>query len=201
MRLKRWKIALILSVGSAILWGFNAAGQQVSLSEKLIRFHVVADSDSERDQKAKLMVRDAVLKELDGILQDVSARDEAFDLLEKKLGVIADTANSTLKRAGTGDTAAVTLVSESFPTRYYDTFALPAGKYTSLRITIGEGAGHNWWCVVFPPLCTTAAVEETAVDSFSADELRLITDDSGETVIKFKTLEIIARIKDWCSGG
>ena len=200
MKLKKWEIALTAAVIATVLWGFHAERQQTALAEKLIRFHVVADSDCEGDQDIKLKVRDAVMEELDTILDGVTTREEAYTAIDRELGAITETANTVLRGTDTGDTATVTLTEESFPTRYYDTFTLPAGKYTSLRITIGEGAGHNWWCVVFPPLCTSAAVEERAAGSFSEDEIKLITEDGCGAVIRFKTLELIAKIKDWCGG-
>ncbi|MBQ6540788.1 MAG: stage II sporulation protein R [Oscillospiraceae bacterium] len=197
MKLKKWEIALFAAVIIAVLWGINAEGQQEMLSEKLIRLHVVADSDDERDQEVKLLVRDAVTEKLGAMLSGVTARDEAYNIIDSNLCAISETANSVLSGVSPGDQASVTLTQESFPTRYYDTFTLPAGKYTSLKVVIGEGRGRNWWCVVFPPLCTAAASDLPAAESFSEDEIRLITDGGGSTVIKFRTLEIIAKIREW----
>ena len=197
MKLKKWETALFAAVIIAVLWGINAERQQEVLSGKLIRLHVVADSDDERDQEVKLLVRDAVTEKLGAMLCGVTARDEAYNIIDSNLCAISETANSVLSGALSGDQASVTLTQESFPTRYYDTFALPAGKYTTLKVVIGEGRGRNWWCVVFPPLCTAAASDLPAAESFSEDEIRLITDGGGSTVIKFRTLEIIAKIREW----
>lgn len=191
MKLKKWEIALAFSVLIAIIWGVNTQNQQNELADKLIRFHVVADSDEEEDQKTKLEVRDAVLAEMEILLDGVESREEAELIINENVEFITEIAKSE-----TEDYVAVTLTKESFPTRYYDTFTLPAGNYTSLRITIGEGEGHNWWCVVFPPICATAAIEDAETASFTSEEIELITEDDTETVIKFKTLEIFAKIRE-----
>ena len=197
MKLKKWEIALFVSVLIAVIWGVNTQNQQKQLAEKLIRFHVVADSDDEEDQRIKLEVRDAVLNEVDVLLENVNDRDNAEVILSKNLDAIIKAAKKELKAQGDNNNVSVTLVEESFPTRYYDTFTLPAGNYTSLRVTIGEGKGHNWWCVVFPPICATAAIEDAEIASFTESELELITDDNTETVIKFKTLEMFTKIREW----
>jgi stage II sporulation protein R len=91
---------------------------------------------------------------------------------------------------------------EAFPTRDYETFSLPAGQYTALRVVIGEGKGRNWWCVVYPPLCTTAALagtgsgdNQSALKTLSSEEVKLISSDKPKYVLKFKTIEIIEKIK------
>lgn len=191
MKLKKWEVALAFSVLIAIIWGVNTQNQQNELADKLIRFHVVANSDDEGDQRTKLKVRDAVLTEMETLLDGVESREEAEQIINENTELITNTAKKE-----TNDNVAVTITEESFPTRYYDTFTLPAGNYTSLRITIGEGKGHNWWCVVFPPICAAAAIEEAETASFTNEEIELITDDNAETVIKFKTLEIFAKIRE-----
>lgn len=191
MKLKKWEIALAFSVLIAVIWGINTQNQQNELAEKLIRFHVVANSDEDEDQRTKLKVRDAILDEMEKLLDAVESREEAEQIINENIELITNTAKKE-----TNDNVTVTLTEESFPTRYYDTFTLPAGDYMSLRITIGEGMGHNWWCVVFPPICTTAALEEAETAGFTNDEIELITEDDTETVIKFKTLEIFAKIRE-----
>lgn len=85
----------------------------------------------------------------------------------------------------------VSLGPEHYPTRDYGTFALPAGVYTSLRVTLGAGAGHNWWCVIFPPLCAQAAgLSEQAVQALSDDDVRLVTESGGGYVVRFRLLEL-----------
>lgn len=151
------------------LWMFFQLGCSVAdrayLREHVIRLHVVADSDSAEDQERKLHVRDAVTAFLQEKLADVTDFEAARVQLMEQLPEIRSLAQKELEMAGCGDAVGVTLQEEAFGTRDYDTFRLPAGLYESLRITIGEGKGKNWWCVVFPSLCmgaTGAEFEATA---------------------------------------
>ena len=157
--LKRIGICLVLA---ASVWCGSLLADRQRLNDELIRFHVVANSDSEEDQSIKLQVRDAVLNSLQNDLNKIADVNEARAYLQAKLPQIQAVANSVLEATGCDCEAVVTLCKEAFDTRYYDTFTLPAGIYEALRITIGEGEGHNWWCVAFPSLCLSATSEEFA---------------------------------------
>ena len=151
-------IAVLISSGGLLR-------DRQKLNEGLIRLHVVAASDSKEDQTVKLQVRDAVTAYLQDAMKDLGDVDAAKAYLQENLPKIQSIANQVLAGAGLQDTAIVQLKKEIFDTRYYDTFRLPAGVYESLRIIIGEGAGKNWWCVVFPSLClpaTTSGFESVA---------------------------------------
>ena len=165
---------------------------QQTLAGKLIRLHVVANSDSEQDQAVKLQVRDAVLE----VTKDLD-REE----LEQALPNIQAAAEACLRDLGCRDAVTVTLGQERFPTRLYENFSLPAGVYTALRVTIGEGEGQNWWCVAFPSICfraTTADLEAAAVSAgFTGEEIALITEANEGYVLKFKLLELLDRLKAW----
>lgn len=169
---------------------------QQRLAEKLIRLHVVARSNSAHDQAVKLAVRDAVLAEAEKLTAGTDAPRAA---LAAGLDEIARAAERTLAVLGEDAQVRVRLGKEEFSTRVYDTFALPAGVYESLRVTIGEGNGHNWWCVVFPSLCMTASMDELELAAeaagFSGQELRLITGESGGYVVRFKLLELLQQLK------
>ena len=164
--------------------------QQQILSAKLIRLHVVANSDSPEDQRQKLQVRDAVLQVTEGL-----SKSE----LQEALPEIEYAAKACLAELGAAQPVSVTMGTERFPTRLYDSFALPAGVYRTLRVTIGEGAGHNWWCVAFPSICFRATAEEledAAVSAgFTQEEVRLITEEGSPYVLKFKLLELLERWK------
>lgn len=170
--------------------------QQRQLAGKLIRLHVVANSDSPSDQTLKLQVRDAVLAAAEPVLR---AADDPEQALAGQLGTLEKAAARTLREAGSADTVTVTMQNERFPTRDYETFSLPAGVYRTLRVTIGAGEGHNWWCVVFPTICTAASMDEleTAAVSggFSEADVRLITGADSGCVLKFKTLEWLEKLK------
>lgn len=159
------------------------------LPDRLIRLHVLAASDSESDQADKLAVRDAVLAEVSPALQHCRSRAEAASCIQALLPEVESAAQETLRTLGSTEGVAVTLSEEAYPVRSYGSFALPAGSYVSLRVAIGEGAGHNWWCVVFPPLCLAAAEEEgeDAWAVFSPDEQRLITGEGR--VLRLRALE------------
>lgn len=163
--------------------------QQVVLSEKLVRLHVVANSDSSQDQAVKLQVRDAVLAAAQGLDRQQ---------LAQALPALCQAANACLESLGKSQGVQVSLCQERFPTRVYETFSLPAGVYHTLRVTIGEGEGHNWWCVVFPSIClraTTQELEEAAVSAgFTQEEIDLITGQPGYT-LKFKCMEWLEALK------
>lgn len=201
MKKRYGSICLLLLSAAILLSGVVLGRQQQALAEKLIRLHVVADSDSEADQQIKLQVRDAVLAEAEVALRDAEDPKAA---LAAALPEIAETANDCLRRLGSADRAAVTLGRELFPTREYETFALPAGVYTSLRVTIGSGEGRNWWCVVFPSLCLSASAEDFAEAAQAAGltegEIRLITEEDGGYQLKFQSMELLQRLFHWLEG-
>ena len=182
-RLQPWETALLAAVCVTLLTGVWAQGRQSALADKVVRLHVIAASDSAEDQRVKLEVRDALLAYLTPRLEAASgARDAA--------AVIAASAPELKKIAETvsGGSARVELGRETYPTREYETFSLPAGEYTSLRVTLGAGGGRNWWCVVYPPLCT-AGVETAQEALLSEDDIKLITEDGGGYVLRFRLLE------------
>ena len=201
MKKRYGSVCLLLLSAAILLSGVVLGRQQQALAEKLIRLHVVADSDSEADQQIKLRVRDAVLAEAEVALRYAEDPKAA---LAAALPEIAEAANDCLRRLGSADRAAVTLGRELFPTREYETFALPAGVYTSLRVTIGSGEGRNWWCVVFPSLCLSASAEDFAEAAQAAGltegEIRLITEEDGGYQLKFQSMELLQRLFRWLEG-
>ena len=186
--------------GSSHLGGGPPADSK-ALEENLVRLHVVANSDSQEDQNLKLQVRDAIVEQLNGVMEELDSAQEAKEFLAEHLGELEDTANRVLQQAGSHLKAQVSLALEEFPTRVYDTFQLPAGLYEALRVTIGEGAGHNWWCVVFPTLCVPASSEgfqETAEASGLSSQLAgTLTREEGEYEIRFQFLDWLGQVKNW----
>lgn len=198
MKLKKWEIALLAALVVTILCGFTLAGDQQALSDKLIRLHVVANSDSGEDQALKIQVRNSVLNFVSEKLDGITDRAAAEKIIRTNIGSIAQHAQTTIQDAGYAYTVDVTLGRETFPTRNYDTFSLPAGEYTSLRIVIGDGGGRNWWCVLFPPLCVTASAESDFQDCGLEDsEISLITEETPEYKVKFKAVELIGQFRSW----
>lgn len=182
----------VLTAASATL----VQAEQQRLSGKLIRLHVVANSDSAHDQAVKLEVRDAVIAAAKTLLDGA---DDPRAALEGQLDVIAQAAEARLCELGENLPVTVRLGKERFPTREYDTFALPAGVYEALRVSIGAAEGHNWWCVVFPSLCLTSSMDELELAAqtagFSDEEIRFITGEESGFVLKFRVLELLQKLK------
>ena len=199
--LKRIGICALLA---ALVWGGTVIADRQRLREELVRLHVVAASDSEEDQALKLQVRDAVVESLQEGLADVADVDQAKAYLQENLPKIEAVANQVLQAAGCEDVATVSLAVEEFATRVYDTFTLPAGIYESLRITIGEGEGHNWWCVVFPSLCVSATsegFEETASCAGFPDSLTGALEGEEGYEVRFFLLDALGELENFLHRG
>ncbi|MDR0906147.1 MAG: stage II sporulation protein R [Oscillospiraceae bacterium] len=197
MKFKNWELAFIIAILITLLCGSALSREQAELSDKLIRLHVVANSDSADDQALKLRVRDAVLASLAPKLGGVTGAAEAARIIEENFASVRAAALREITRSGYNYDVAVSLREEDFPTRDYDSFSLPAGRYNALRIVIGDGAGKNWWCVVFPPLCTEISVGDenaAAFNELSDDEVKLISEEDGY-VVRFKSMEMLAKLK------
>ena len=192
------RIFLCLCLAAAIWCGTLLADRQL-LNDELIRFHVVADSDDPEDQQVKLLVRDAVVESLSEDLSQLADVEQAKAYLQENLPKIQQIANQTLAAAGVEEEAVVSLCREAFQTRVYDTFTLPAGIYESLRIVIGEGEGHNWWCVVFPTLCLPATSEgfaETAQTAGFPDSLCGALTGEEEYTLRFYALDALGELEN-----
>ena len=199
--LKRIGICFLLA---ALVWTGTVIADRQLLREELIRLHVVAASDSAEDQALKLRVRDAVVESLQSDLENLADADQAKAYLQENLPKIERLVNQVLQAAGCDDTATVSLAVEEFATRIYDTFTLPAGIYDSLRITIGEGEGHNWWCVVFPSLCVSATAEgfeETADCAGFPDSLTGALEGKEGYEIRFFLLDALGSLENLLHAG
>lgn len=194
-----WELALLLALAATLLWGALSVQRQDSLQRKLIRLHVIANSDSAADQALKLQVRDQVLARAQTILEDSADMVQARQQLEAALPQLEQAARETLAASGCGDTVQARLEETEFPTKVYDGFSLPSGRYLALRVVIGQGQGRNWWCVVFPPLCTSAACdwEDTARQGgLAQEELSLMAEKDGY-VLRFRAVELWQQLRQW----
>jgi len=203
--LRRWELALLLGVAAAALWGVRLDGEQAALADKVVRLHVLANSDTQEDQALKLAVRDAVLAAADGVVPPGAELEEAEQALTQALPAIADAGARVVGEQGYSYPVTASLEHDVwFPTKEYTDFAFPAGEYTALRVTIGEGGGRNWWCVVFPPLCLGSVTEttaETALEGGLEDrEVSLITGEDEGYVVKFKAMELLEEFQGWLEG-
>jgi len=162
--------------------------------------HVIANSDSEEDQALKRKVRDRVLEAGEALLQEAGDKAEAEQVLREQLPVLQAAAEAEVRRQGYAYPVQAELSNGYFPTRKYETVTLPAGWYDALRIEIGEAAGQNWWCVIFPAMCLPAAEESRELKSvLTAEEVEMVEDADGYAVA-FKTVEIFEEIRKWFRG-
>lgn len=183
--LRAWEVALLMALCLTLCVGLWAQKKQGELAAQVVRLHVLAVDDTEEEQALKLRVRDAVLADLAPVLEGVTDQDEAREILAGRLQEIAKAAAD----AAEGRKVSVSLGPESYPLRRYEGFVLPAGTYESLRVVLGEGEGHNWWCVVFPPLCLSAADAGRVQSVLNPDDFALITEEDGYE-LRFRILEL-----------
>lgn len=196
--------SVLLLVGT-IFTVFVTVVEAQEIYAGVVRLHVLADSDEEEEQKLKLLVRDAVLSAYGEELSLFSDVETAKTLLGEKLPEIKTLCEDTVKAEGSAHSVTVTLTKEYYPTRVYDGFTLPAGEYTSLRILIGSGEGQNWFCMVYPPLCTASCEkEEVLVEAgFSQSQVRFLTEGEEGYTLRFKLVETVSsvwhKVKGWFS--
>jgi len=197
--MKIWKRVLICCIIAGISWTVGLLKDRNTLKEGLIRFHVVANSDSKEDQSIKYKVRDAVLCSIQSDLAEIRDVEKAKAYLQENLPKIRILVDQTLQELDFKGGSKVTLSKESFCLRRYDTFSLPAGVYESLRIVIGEGAGKNWWCVSFPTLClpeTGSGFKDTAVSAGFSQPLTDTLVGNGEYKIRFYVLNQLGKLEN-----
>lgn len=198
---------------SVCVISFLPSCEDLSVYDEVIRLHILANSNSEADQELKIFVRDKILSEIGEIVDGAKTKEEAEAAIAASLGAISDIASSAVTEYGSDAPVSVTLSEERYPRKSYGTVVLPSGTYTSLRVMIGEAEGANWWCVLFPDICTSPALKKTdgnnthtasssEVDiseteekfveaGFTPSQYKLITDTkSTRYVIKFRIVEI-----------
>ena len=184
-KLKVWELALLLALCLSLCEATVEAGRQSALSEKIVRLHVIAASDSAEAQAKKLEVRDAVLPLLSGLMSEAGSAAEASALIESRRAEII----SAAQKAAGEQSVELRFGRESYGSRQTERYALPAGEYNSLRIILGEGEGRNWWGVIFPQLDAAAGYAEAA-KILGEDELALIYEEEG-VELRFKFLEVL----------
>lgn len=187
------KIILSGFVLTVVFSCFGFTAQSQALSENLIRLHVKANSDSEYDQELKLIVKDEISVYTQTLMDEAESLEEAEVLINDNLANIEAVANECLQELNCDYTATVSFEMEYFPTREYETFTLPAGDYTSLKISLGQAQGENWWCVVYPSLCTSVAISS----KLSESEEVLVTETPK---ISFKIYEVYLDFVNFLKG-
>lgn len=196
-------LLLIFELSSATL----PVNGEEAIYDKILRLHVLANSDSDADQALKLKVRDAVLSELEKVyadygVTDIKTAEAAVNAASERL---ISSARNVILSSGSDYSVELEICNEHYPTREYENVSLPAGVYRSVKVKIGAAEGKNWWCVLFPELCLASASRDAAdvyvyeengekfvAAGFTPSELRIITDSGeGKIKIKFRVLEII----------
>lgn len=173
--------ALVISILISHVASFVHDGRKLDkLRGEVLRLHIIANSDSDEDQRLKLCVRDEILRHSSELFSEADDRSEAEQAAAQKLPEIQRIAEETLRSEGCYDKVGAEITEMEFDERTYGDITMPAGEYRTLRITIGEAAGHNWWCVLFPPLCIPAACgavvsdEEKEEECFDEKELEIL---------------------------
>lgn len=201
---ERIKQTIALLTGCVIILGSlwycrqeYASAVQTSLAGKVLRFHVLAQSDSKEDQQVKLKVRDAVATYVTDLLKESDSLEETIAIVQLHLEDINDVANQVLEEEGMEYTARTMLADTVFPEKEYKDFVFPEGEYKALRIVLGDGQGQNWWCVMYPNLCFSGSLYKTNREEWEAfqevlspRECETIMDGKDYT-IRFKLLEYI----------
>ena len=201
--MRKLAIALLFGLVVSMFAMAYADETQNEIASNVVRLHIVANSDGDGDQAVKLKVRDAIIAEFSDCLQTAQSPAQAEQIMQDNLSRIEAVANRVLKENGYSYQAQASIGETHFPVKHYENITLPPGNYRALRIVLGNGAGQNWWCVMYPPLCFSGSVEGSAPQesqamlksSLGEENYTLITDgadESGELPVqfKFKILEI-----------
>jgi stage II sporulation protein R len=203
----------LLAVLTAWIISYSyAENVNAGLSQNLVRLHVIANSDSDADQALKLKVRDAIIDYMKTELKDSKDVNETKSIITADLKNIEKISSDVIKENSSNYGVKASLGNYDFPTKTYGDITLPAGEYQALRVVIGNGAGKNWWCVLFPPLCFVDATHGAIPDSVKQDlkssltdeEYKLITtaenDEDIPIKIRFKIVDFLEGTKVKVSG-
>lgn len=186
-------LGLVISIVVSIV---SFAAECVNVREDVVRLHILANSDSGEDQAVKLLVRDALLECGSELFSGAVTVERATKVLQENAGDLIAVAEKVLHENGFDYGATITLTTEYFSTRSYEEFTLPAGEYLAVRVLLGEGEGHNWWCVMFPPLCLPAASKNTDLDAVFGESGAEIVKTQGKYEMRFKIVEIFEKLKE-----
>lgn len=200
MKLKHFLTIILLLVIFLISTIISYSTQVFAgLQDNIFRLHILANSDSEEDQNVKLLVRDAVISYIEEINENSTSKEQTISNISSHLGEIQNIANKTIQENGYNYNVSLEIGNFYFPTKYYGNISLPAGNYDALKINIGEAAGQNWWCSLFPPLCfidissgyLSEENSEILEENLSEEEFMLVSSSSPEVKLKFKILEFL----------
>lgn len=194
---KKIKISVTVGIVVAILFSIcSFAKTSEEIRSDVLRLHVIANSDTSVDQNLKLRLRDYILQEGKDIFNGSVNVENAVEKIEPVLPELEKSAKAFMNQAGFDYDVKISLSNEYFTTRTYETVTLPAGKYLALRVVIGSGEGHNWWCVMFPPMCVPAADKKDEIENvFSEKEIKLV-ESKPKYEPRFKVVEVYEQLKE-----
>lgn len=198
-------VLLLLIVFVCFSAYFYVTAVSSGISDSVFRLHVIANSDSDEDQALKLKVRDSLLEYMNSLCSSTSSKEEAMRIANEHIDDFTKIAQDVIAQNGYDYSVDVSVGSCDFPTKEYGDVSLPAGTYDALRVKIGSASGHNWWCVLFPPLCfvdvSSGIVpdesKEILHDTMSDEEYDLVTssDSDSELTFKFKLVEFFENFR------
>ncbi len=193
-------IVLMLIGANAGVFANKPEGQangQLMIPDEAIRLRILANSDSEKDQKLKRIIRDEVNKEITTWVEDLTSIEDARELIKSRLDEIEEIVAEVLERENSPQDYNVDFGNVDFPTKLYGKFLYPAGQYEAILITLGEGNGSNWWCVLFPPLCFLDFSNGEAVDTSEKEKEekpKVEEEKKEETEVKFFIVEFFTSL-------
>ena len=184
-------IAFVLTVIYSVI-PFEAECNEIS--NEVFRIHILANSDSQQDQELKLEVRDEILKFSESLFNSAQSKEEAEKIVSENLEEIKTVAQRKVFDEGYNYEVNAEITNMYFTTRYYENYTMPSGMYDALRITIGKGEGHNWWCVMYPSICLSSSIEsdEEVKDNFTENQYEIVS--GNEFQYRFKVVEIFEKI-------
>ncbi len=201
--LKAKRLIACLCLIAVVVYAATLLKDKNALQDSVIRLHVVAASDSARDQQIKFQVRDAVIRDFHQELAQILEPERAAQYLKQQLPVLQEKVNALLGQWGSTEYAVVTFLQEEVPAVSYDGVQLPAGVYDSIRITIGSGEGEDWWCVAFPGLCDSLTIrqaENLAIKAgLSGSLAQTITGQAGYE-LRFFFLDLLGKVENFFHG-
>lgn len=192
--MKKALFIFVAVIAFLVINSYIPSKEECEIYDTTVRLHVIANSDSEDDQNLKLKVRDKIVARMS--TYNAKSKEEALSYIENDMDNLKKIAEECIKNEGFNYPVSIELGEENYPTREYEDFSLPAGTYTSLRVIIGDGEGQNWWCVLYPPLCTSYAIEydDDIIDvGFTKEQYNFITGYDKEYKVKFKLLEMASQ--------
>ena len=176
-------LLLVFTAGSAKK-AYEGRRMQEDIAEKILRFHVRANSDGEADQALKLKVRDAVGKEMGELLQDAKTAEESSRIAREHFPEIIHIAKEVIRQEGYDYPVEVKLSSVEFPVKTYGSYTFPAGTYQALEVIIGAGMGHNWWCVMYPNMCFQGSMYEVIDEKAETSLQEVLTQEEYDSIIE-----------------